>query len=172
MDSEQLENYLACMCRPKNVGYAVIAADEFDKVLIKKFPFFVIFNESPRSHSGTHWCVALFKSRNSRIECHIFDSIGVLMKKKKIDFNFVINSENLQQLQSNYSNVCGMWCLYWVYCKLANVSNDTFLSQFTQDYETNDKIVIKFGKRPAKCCKCQCKFPQKLISSVARCLKF
>ncbi len=163
-----LEKYLACMCRPKNVGFAVIAADEFDQVLIEKFPFFVIFNESPRSHSGTHWCVALFKSRHSRIECHIFDSFGVPMKKQNIEFNFVINSENLRQLQSNSSQVCGFWCLYWVYCKLANVSSDNFVSQFSQNTEQNDKIVSKFGKRLAKCCKCPCKVSKNILFCLSR----
>lgn len=168
MDSDQLEKYLACMCRPKNVGYAVIASDEFEKLVLDKFPFFVIFNESPRSHSGTHWCVAHFKTRHSRIECHLFDSFGVSMKKKNIEFNFVVNSENLEQLQSNYSSVCGQWCLYWVYSKLNNIGLDTFLSQFSSDHAQNDKIVSNFGKKLAKCCKCRCKSTQKTISCVAR----
>lgn len=168
MDSDDLINLLACLCKPKNVNYAVIASDEFDTISLDSLPLFVIFNESPRSSIGSHWCAAMFIKKRSEIVSHVFDSYGVPINKKEFQYDFRVGTENLQQLQSNYSTVCGYWCLYWIYCKLNKVDEKTFLSLFSGDVNKNDNIVKNFGIRLRRCCKYDFYKCSKKIGCVAR----
>lgn len=168
MDSDELFMLLSCLCEPKKVDYAVIAADEFDDLSFNKFPLFVIFNESPRSSNGTHWCVALFQKKHHGIKCLLFDSYGVSITHKEIKFNYAVCEENLRQLQSDISNVCGMWCLFWVHAQLNNKSTKNMTTLFSSNLEENDKIVSRFGNRLRRCCKCQMKATGKKLGCVPR----
>lgn len=153
MDSDEIHALLSCICSNENVDFAVIASDEFDDLSFDKFPLFVVFNESPRSSEGSHWCVALFKKKHHGIECEVFDSFGVKTSQKHIRYNFFVTRENVKQLQSDYSSTCGFWCLYWVHSQLHYISTKRFLAQFTSDLNLNDQIIMRFGKRLRRCCK-------------------
>lgn len=168
MDSDELFTLLSCLCETKKVDYAVIAADEFHTLSFKKFPLFVVFNESIRSSDGSHWCVALFKKKHHGVECLLFDSYGVPMHHKKINFNYAIHHENVRQLQSDFSNVCGLWCLFWVQSQLNNTNTDKMITLFSSDLEENDKVITRFGTRLRRCCKCEQKTAGKKIGCVPR----
>lgn len=169
MDSDELITLLSCICEPKKVDYTVIASDEFDTLSFSKFPLFVVFNESPRSSDGTHWCVALFTKKHHGIQCIMFDSFGVPMKQKKLQFKYAVAQENLRQLQSDFSNVCGLWCLFWIQSQLNHMSTKKMTTLFSSDLESNDMIITRFGERLRRCCcNCEPKTAGKKIGCVPR----
>ena len=95
----------------------------------------LIANTDLSTEKGTHW-VVMYKDENI---CDFFDSYGrEPFKNKFIDTKCLFNSV---KLQSNYSQVCGQYCLYFLYFRSRNCSMDEIVASL----KTNgDSIVEEF----------------------------
>ena len=93
---------------------------------------------------GSHWvCIQIGKSSNS-----YFDSYGkrapkfaavhfcrFLRNKKKIE-------RNSKQLQSEFSTMCGQWCMYFVWRKCTGWNMKNITSPFKSEIPlTNDNVM-------------------------------
>ena len=81
----------------------------FPRDLIPKFrgDSSLIANTDTSNEEGTHW-IAMFKENNL---CEFFDSYGrPPFENSYVGFNVKYNE---MKLQSDYSEVCGEYCLYF-----------------------------------------------------------
>jgi hypothetical protein len=112
------------------------------------FRHFFICNLSPADHPGSHW-LAVIRSHKDSIE--VFNSLGYenldsLMPHLKFRKKFEIHFNN-QQLQSNISLNCGLFCIYFILHRALNfdLSFTDLLEQiFQTDLNTNEIKVTSF----------------------------
>ena len=94
----------------------------------------IIANTDTSSEAGAHW-VAMYRQDNV---CEFFDSYGRPFKNKFLGTKYVYNRI---KLQSDYSPVCGQYCLYFLYFRSRNCSMDEIIASL----KTNgDSIVEEF----------------------------
>jgi len=153
MNSDQLYNHLEAMFGTTRCKYDVLPAEFLNSVNFKShFNMFYIFNNQTSKFGGQHW-LALCKKDN-RIE--FFDSYGLGLRfygKHFVNFKkkYVVH-ENNKKLQSIYSNVCGQFCLFYLYYRHKGYTMHEIEKMFTSDSVRNDKIVKQFVFRK----KCTC----------------
>lgn len=167
MDSDDLLLYLDCILKPKQIPYAVIASNEFQSLNFKKFPFYLIFNTLPRNRKVGHWIAALFCQRRHGIYVEVFDPLGKPLKTYGVEPNFFVEKENLVPIQSESSDDCGTFCLYWLYYRLRNLTTTQFVKHFYRNTSKNDIIAEKFLKKIKRCCKQQKSFSSNAMCSVS-----
>ena len=105
----------------------------------------IIANTDTSSEAGTHW-VAMYRQNNL---CEFFDSYGRQpFKNKFLGTKYIYNHI---KLQSDYSPVCGQYCLYFLYFRSRNYNFD----EIVESLKTNgDSIVAEFvGENFEKCTK-------------------
>jgi len=112
----------------------------------KKEFFSVIFNLSRHDERGSHF-IAIIKKKNNIIyfdsygmDCYV-DSINQFLHK----FNVPI-SWNKKKIQDDFSNFCGFFCFYFIFCCfLKNIPLKDFTNQFTSNnLKENDTKLINF----------------------------
>lgn len=115
-------------------------------------PIAFICNTEDSKRSGAHW-IGIFV--NNKSEGLYFDSYGVkpfvasianVLRKncKTIKFND-------QQLQSDSSNVCGQFCLMFLYYMTHGIDFPSFLDLFSEkNLLANDNIAVEFVKNLCK----------------------
>ncbi len=131
----------------------VFASDQIplEKIKLRNANFFVL-NTDPSSQSGTHW-VACFKHAYNSISflqnnilskpeniLEFFDSFGKSPAYYK--FSFPQNLEIVKghsQLQSNYSSVCGQYCIYFLFQRVCNArSFSSIISDLLSNFRNRD----------------------------------
>ena len=131
----------------------VFASDQIplEKIKLRNANFFVL-NTDPSSQSGTHW-VACFKHASNSISylqnnilskreniLEFFDSFGKSPTYYK--FSFPQNLEIVlghSQLQSNYSSVCGQYCIYFLFQRICNArSFSSIISDLLSNFRKRD----------------------------------
>ena len=116
-----------------------------------KFRQFLICNTDRSSGPGKHW-FAFLRNSKSTIEC--FDSLGV-NTDKKINLQRYCNFRGVSEVefnetifQSNDSNTCGLFTLYYVIERMHNLdlSFQELLEDIFDDknHELNEQKVLKF----------------------------
>ena len=146
----------------------VFAADQIplEKIKLCNANFFVL-NTDPSSQSGTHW-VACFKHSYNSVSflqsniisnpeniLEFFDSFAKSPNYYK--FSFPPNLEIVKghsQLQSNYSSVCGQYCIYFLFqrvCKARSFSSiiSELLSNFRKR-DCRDSYIAGFVSRMSR----------------------
>jgi len=124
------------------------ASDTFPKHF--KTNQFAIINTDKSTEVGVHWYCA-FKS--SKVKLEIFDSLGVDSSKK----SFLLNSVKVQgikllefnstKFQSDDSNSCGKFVLYFIVNRLYNLDHsfkDILNEIFVPKQEENEEKVQKY----------------------------
>lgn len=108
-------------------------------------PTAFVFNTDNHKKCGTHW-VAAYVNESSR--GWYFDSFGLppiiphhIKRIRKNCKNFRWNSI---QLQSENSDVCGHFCIMFLYYMSANLGIGKFLQNFSDDLKANDAIARNF----------------------------
>lgn len=163
MDSYQLR-YALITSLP--IFTAVCAEDQLKSIKAGK-SFAVIVNNQPSTKEGMHW-ICFYKSKDSRA-VEFFDSYGLgidfypksLQQFCKKHGSFITQSKS--QYQSNMSDVCGDYCLWFLLSRFKRKSFASTLSSLSRsDQERNDHLVDSFVKRKFKFpnfvdCKEQCK---------------
>lgn len=110
-----------------------------------QIPAALVFNTDNSKKSGTHW-VAAYVDRES--SGYYFDSYGLkpyipdhVMRLRK---NCKTLRYNDHQLQSVSSDVCGHFCVMFLYYMACGLGFREFLKLFTLDLHKNDLVVEEF----------------------------
>lgn len=144
MFSSDFERYF----KPVKQFYSgVFPFDKIPKLLLENH--FIICNTADSNSTGEHWFV-LYRCSSGIIE--LFDSLGIQEDKKTklkdLYFRHVKKLKfNVTPVQSNESNLCGEYCIYFVYERLFNKDMKFYqlLNEiFTVDTTVNEKKVNAF----------------------------
>lgn len=144
MFSSEFEKYFESV---KQYFGGVFPFDKIPKRL--KQEHFIICNTGDSNSEGEHWFV-LYRSDSYLIE--VFDSLGIneekLNKLKELKFQHVRKLNfNVTPVQSNESNNCGEYCIYFVYQRLFNKDLDFNMLMneiFSYNLTENAKMVESF----------------------------
>ena len=115
------------------------AINQIPHVYMVNAPFAMIINTAPWPSRGEHW-IAVYCVNNNQLE--YFDSEGrpPLTRISRMWSHSIIY--NTQRLQSYCSSVCGEYCIFYLYCRMKNVSFTSFLSYFQlKRHISNDRKV-------------------------------
>ena len=106
-----------------------------------------ISNGQTHEQGGDHW-FAWFVEED---KISFFDSFGRDLKDPTLpnEFddilkNFRIISYSSIQLQGWDSKSCGQFCIHFIYSKSLGLDFNTFLSEYTHNFNKNEKIVSSF----------------------------
>lgn len=153
MDTISLENclnYLSSTSVTKPSTY-VIAADEMHLIDFKQLPLCIIQNTSRRNNPpGEHWILWNLPKPNPRYDYKLrvegFDSYGYNLPSYDIDIPpGIICKYNSLSFQSNYSRVCGQFCLMVCYYRINGRPYDCIIEDFSRiDKTYNDTLVKQF----------------------------
>ena len=124
----------------------VFASDQLTET-IERYPFLLIVNADTSSQPGSHWLAMYFSSESSG---EFYDSYGnnvdyyskdIVRFTEKHARNVLFNS---QQVQSNYSTVCGQHCLFYLIHRSRHVPMQEIVNFFSPDKIWNDLMVEDF----------------------------
>ena len=144
MNTSQLQCIISCdpVLRERVLG--VFAADQLPTV-IPFSPYGFIANTDVSSQPGTHW-LAFFIVDNT-VEC--FDSYGQHPGVYNALFSAWVQNQtgnvrvNQTRLQSDTSNVCGLYCVYFLRQRLLGHSMRRIIQRFSlTDLEGNDSHIF------------------------------
>ena len=128
-------------------GYlGTFALDELVNLKVRIFPSFLIINLDLRENSGTHWiAIAIYLN-----DVFICDSLGTLVPNNRfpvelINFLHIISYKKsihiTQQLQSDYSSLCGQYASYFINQMAKSNLYGKFLSNFSSNFILNDAVI-------------------------------
>ena len=107
-----------------------------------------IFNVDDSKKIGSHW-LAVFVDDKSR--GYYFDSYGLPPLVPNIAHTLRKNCKTFQfndrQLQSDFSSVCGDFCLMFLYYMCFGIELQTFFDQFSENLRSNDDIAREFVEK-------------------------
>ena len=150
MDTVQLED--AIMRDPicAKIFGGVKAADKLPSYVSNSHKFYIT-NTQNLKEPGEHWVVIY-----SNMLPEFFDSCGQSPESYKKEFQyFLVNHgpnyiHNERRLQNIDSDVCGNFCLFYIYHRSRNISMKRILKMFTTDLESNDRLVTRFCSKVFK----------------------
>jgi hypothetical protein len=126
----------------------VFALNQAPWVYTLDYPFGLVLNTKALGHEGDHWFaiygsksdepVEIFDTRGGQIWSDYINSVVSLLSPRTV----ICNS---YPLQSPCSNVCGEYCIAFLYCRITGTHFDEFLSAFhSTDFLKNDSRVYDF----------------------------
>lgn len=135
------------MFKCHNVVFDCIPCDYLDRFRARK-PTFLVVNTDDSGQPGTHW-VAIAVLDKIYFMC----SYGVRMQDYGEHFSKFALKLRKRVVQSNIclqaagSDVCGIYAIYFLYCKF---KNESFYTKFSKNVHKNDlrvrSFIIKFKK--------------------------
>jgi len=148
MNTSQIQCCIDCSSLLSKSIIGVYAADQLPSFsnYDKQFPYGFIANTDEHTKPGKHWCAFYFPNR---LTVEYLDSYGMPIEYFNHYFpeyvkkcsNVIFNSK---QLQSVNSDVCGMYCLYFMIKRLNGVSFYDFINSFSNDLNFNDFEVYNY----------------------------
>ena len=148
MNSIQLERRVRAVL-PKSCNFLGVFARDEPPVIgarLTRFPVCWIANTDIARSSGIHWVAFYCASQASYLE--FFDSFALSPAYYSIPlqsrFRGLI-SVNHSQLQSDSSDVCGLWCLYFIVMRAQCRFNTSNFSR--SDYNFNDRLLRRIINR-------------------------
>lgn len=114
---------------------------------IVSYAALIIANVDTSEKPGSHW-VAFYFTQDR--EAEFFDSYGLPPSDYTRTFTAFLNSNasswtfNSVTLQSENSQVCGHYCLYYSFFRCRNVSLSTIIHRFSKNKYRNDFLVKRF----------------------------
>lgn len=137
---------LQCLQHIKFHTVGVYPADRIPHVWGNPSAF--VFNTQKHNQHGAHW-VAMYVDKNG--VGWYFDSLGkaphIPDHLRRIQRNCRLFSWNNIRLQSEYSNVCGHYCIMFLHYMCSGMGVAQFLSNFSQNLAKNDAIAKKFVEK-------------------------
>jgi hypothetical protein len=151
MNTEQINTLLQHFNRRNKIKHHVEVCASNTLPRTFKPPAAIVVNTDDASEPGTHW-VAVYVSKAGK-KYEYFDSYGFPpFVTDHLDFlNNRTVKFNQKQLQSLTSKVCGHYCLAFLYARMNGVSATSFLSTFTTNTRSNDKLVKRHVENMFKC---------------------
>ena len=135
MDNIEIDHLLKGY--PVTVCYA-------DEVKMKR-GHFLISNTVKSGERGQHW-VVFYSPRRGPDE--YFDSLGRGPEFYRVDFEKRLKRPyfmNCNQIQDSYSNVCGLYCVYYVMCRYRGQAMRDIVQPFNvRNKIMNDEYVVNF----------------------------
>ena len=149
MNSTTIEKILKSDRRTKTVFGGVYASDKLPEK-VDRYPKAFVANVDTSDKPGSHWITFWFESPE---QSEFWDPLG--QKPNTYTSSFVSflarNSSawiyNQRTVQSAFSNVCGHFCIYYIFYRCRNVSMSTIMYKFTSNLEQNDKLVASFIRK-------------------------
>ena len=149
MNSSTIEKILKSDRRTKNVFGGVYASDKLSEK-VDRYPKAFVANVDTSDKPGSHWISFWFESPE---QSEFWDPLG--QKPNTYTSSFVSflarNSSqwtyNPRTVQSAFSNVCGHFCIYYIFYRCRNVSMSTIMYKFTNNLEQNDRLVASFVRK-------------------------
>jgi hypothetical protein len=110
----------------------------------------LIVNTKPFGHEGEHW-LAVYND-GGRVE--IFDSLGSSNNKYRTDFHKLADDVCINQIamQCNDSLICGHYSIFYLFCRVRNISHQDFLDTFSPYCKMNDAYVLRFIRHTFSLC--------------------
>ena len=144
MDTLQVKRALECNTFTKKTFCGVFAADELPEK-IDTFPCGFVANTDPSTEPGTHWVVFYFPSHG---EGEFFDSYGYPPEDYGEPFkSYKIGIWNKRKIQSSWSEVCGQYCIFYLYHRSRGYSMNKIVNLFSNNTELNDCNVACYVKK-------------------------
>ena len=137
--------------------YGVFPSDKLPQT-IEKYPCGIVANTDPSDKPGEHW-IAMFISieqKGSLKKGSFFDSLGKLPEFYGTSFTNFLNKHcnewgfNSRKLQSDWSAVCGEYCLFYLYQRSRGHSLNKIVRVFNNNTLINDAMVSQFVKNHFK----------------------
>lgn len=149
MNTSQLQCIISCDPELRDGVLGVFAADQLPLVLPSTSCGFIV-NTDISSRPGTHW-LAMFMRDNV---VDFFDSYGQYPGAYTPLFTRWICRHGLRvrinqkRVQSDSSNVCGLYCLYFLRQRLLGLSMTQITAGFdTSNLEANDRYILDLFTR-------------------------
>ena len=144
MNTSQIQCCIDCNPLLKKSILGVYAADQLPVNL--KFPCGFIANTDKHSKEGVHWCSFYFPNSTT---VEYFDSYGKSVNYFNDYFPIYVSKfpsivTNSKQLQSLYSDVCGMYCMFFLLQRLNGLSFHEIVNSFSNVHECNDSFVYNY----------------------------
>jgi len=162
MNSTELR-YILCDSIPSKFETGVFACDQLNNVVSDSFA--IICNNQDSTLPGQHW-LAFYKS-SIHNSTEMFDSFAMSVKFYPNYISAFLKSKgsivikNKCQVQSNFSNYCGQFCVYFLLKRIQGLSFSTIMNLFSADLSKNDRVVDLFVKtnfyekqKHSEFCKC------------------
>lgn len=126
----------------------VFSCDQLPQKLYK-YPMCLIVNTDPYSKPGKHW-LAMYIPSPATLE--FFDSYGHPPSYFKgpisrFSSRFQYMNYNDVPLQSEFSAVCGQYCIYFLYSRCRGRNLKSIVKSFHSNSEYNDIRVYSFVKK-------------------------
>ena len=141
MNTFQIKRALERNPSTKKIFCGVFAADQLPKT-IDTFPCGFVANTDPITEPGTHWVSFYFPSRD---KTEFFDSYGYPPEHYGFE-SYKIETWNKYKLQSSWSEVCGQYCIFYLYHKSRGYSMSKIVNLFTDNRRLNDCKVACYVK--------------------------
>ena len=148
MDTSQLQCCIQCDSLLRQHVLGVFAADQLPQVSDKSYPYGFITNTDVQAKRGQHWCAFY---ANGLGETEFFDSYGLSPRHYNHLFDQWLQNHSLQatwntvQIQSEYSSVCGLYCLFYLRQRLMGRSLNRIVHLFSvDDLVSNDSFIYEY----------------------------
>ena len=143
MNSLQLKRALERNTYTKKTFRGVFAADEMPT--LDTFPCGFVANTDPSTEPGTHWVSFYFPSRDKG---EFFDSYGYPPEYYGEPFKaYNVETINSHKLQSSWSEVCGHYCIFYLYHRSRGYSMSKIVNMFSSNTTINDCKVSCYVKK-------------------------
>ena len=143
MNSLQIKRALERNTYTKKTFRGVFAADEMPT--LDTFPCGFVANTDPSTEPGTHWVSFYFPSRDKG---EFFDSYGYPPEYYGEPFqSYNVETINSHKLQSSWSEVCGHYCIFYLYHRSRGYSMSKIVNMFSSNTTINDCKVSCYVKK-------------------------
>lgn len=148
MNTNELHSILASIGKRRNAQVDVIPCDLLHNYRIKRYPFCLIVNSDESTKPGSHWVSIFILNKTKPCEFYCSYGRGVAHYGRYFT-NFVMKHgrgvvDVPRRLQAYGSDVCGQYSIYFLRCRLKNLSIKQAYDAFGNDYDKNDLFVRNF----------------------------
>jgi hypothetical protein len=143
MNTSQIKYALEQDPFTRKIFYGVFPSDKLPQTL-EKYPCGFVANTDPSSKPGTHW-VAFYFPLEGKGE--FFDSYGRSPQYYKEFKKFSERHSwkyNERKLQSDWSDVCGQYCIFYLAHKARGYTMSKIVQLFSNNTMLNDAKVSHF----------------------------
>ena len=138
MNTAEIQHALAGNAVTSPSFQGVFAADQVPASM--PIPTSYVVNTDNAVDPGSHW-VAFYQERPEVVE--FFDSFGKSPSSYRLQPPGRVVQQSLQ-LQSEFSTVCGQYCMFFILRRLSGESYNNIVHLFTDSRENNDKMVCQY----------------------------
>lgn len=139
-----------------NHFHGVIASDQLPKQPISLIPTGIIINTDPSHRGGEHWLAVYITEDRA---AYFFDSFGneaSHYRFPKSIYTFLRSmctevQSSTKQIQAYTEVTCGHHCAYFLYHMYRGLTYEQFLSKYSNDLSSNDRIVQNFVRKMQPC---------------------